>query len=218
MQLSIYVLAGMMTLLGIVLIQGKQGRLRLRSRNIKLLSDRRFKDKIELYSRKIKIKEWLKARKGERIDREIYESIAFLRNMIALGNGRRVGSDYVIEQLSHKEGILQPVYMKMLRLLRIGKAEEAVKAFSTEVFTPVALDFGDLLLKWDQLDPMELIEILISYQKNIKEAKKTAQAKQDEIVSEMIYFPIVLNVFVIFINFIIVGYFMEQQQMFNMLF
>jgi hypothetical protein len=59
---------------------------------------------------------------------------------------------------------------------------------------------------------------LISYQKNIKEAKKTAQAKQDEIISEMIYFPIVLNVFVIFINFIIVGYFMEQQQMFNMLF
>ena len=218
MQVGIYILTILVILFGISLARGRQGSFRLRSRNIKILSDRRFQNKIELYSQKVRIKEWLKARKGERIDREIYESISFLRNMIALGNGRRVGSDYVIEQLSHKEGILQSVYIKMLRLLRIGKTEEAVKAFATEVFTPVALDFGDLLLKWDELDPMELIEILISYQKNIKEAKKTSQAKQDEIISEIIYLPIVLNVFVIFINFIIVGYFMEQQQMFNLLF
>jgi len=217
MQLGIYVLAGFLITLGVLLIQGKQNYLRMKGRNRMLSLERRVKSTAEFYSKKIKIKEWLRKRKGERIDKEIYESISFLRNIIALGKGRRVGSDYIIEQLSHKEGLLQPVYMRMLRFLRVGKLEEAVKSFSGETFTPIALDFGDLLLKWDKLDPLELTEILISYQKNIKEVKSTMQRKQDEIISECIYLPIVLNVFIIFINFIMVGYFMEQQNMFNML-
>jgi hypothetical protein len=218
MQVGVYFITVLIIVFGIVLIRGRQGSFRLHRRNFKELSDRRLKDRLEYYSKKIKIKEWIKARKGESIDKEIYESISFLRNIIALGNGRRVGSDFIIEQLSHKEGILQPVYIKMLRFLRVGKSEEAVNAFSEEVFTPIALDFGDLLLRWDELDPVELTEILISYQKHIKETKSTSQRKQDEIISEIIYFPIVLNVFVIFINFIMVGYFMEQQLMFNLLF
>ena len=218
MQIGIYMIAACLTTFGIILIQGRQNVLRLHGRSRMLLFERRLRDQAESYSKKVKLKEWLRKRKGERIDKEIYESISFLRNIIALGNGRRVGSDYIIEQLSHKEGILQPVYIRMLRFLRVGKLEEAVKSFSSEAFTPIALDFGDLLLKWDALDPLELTEILISYQKNIKEVKSTAQRKQDEIISECIYFPVVLNVFIIFINFIMVAYFMEQQQMFNMLF
>jgi len=201
-----------------MLIRGRQNVLRLQGRNMMFLFERRFRDTAERYSKKIKIKEWLRKRKGERIDKEIYESISFLRNIIALGNGRRVGSDHIIEQLSHKEGLLQPIYIRMLRFLRVGKLEEAVKSFSEEAFTPIALDFGGLLLKWDTLDPLELTEILISYQKNIKEVKSTSQRRQDEIVSELIYFPVVLNIFIIFINFIMVAYFMEQQYMFNMLF
>ena len=218
MQFGIYILTAGLIALGVMLIQGRQNILGWHSRSILRSSGKRLRDKAELYSKKIKFREWLRKRKGARIDKEIYESISFLRNIIALGNGRRVGSDYIIEQLSHKEGILQPIYIRMLRFLRVGKLEEAVKSFSGDAFTQVALDFGDLLLKWDALDPLELTEILISYQKGIKEVKSTAQRKKDEIMSEFIYFPIVVNVFVIFINFIVVGYFMEQQLMFNMLF
>ena len=121
MQLGIYVLAGFLITLGVLLIQGKQNYLRMKGRNRMLSLERRVKSTAEFYSKKIKIKEWLRKRKGERIDKEIYESISFLRNIIALGKGRRVGSDYIIEQLSHKEGLLQPVYMRMLRFLRVGK-------------------------------------------------------------------------------------------------
>jgi len=218
MQIGIYILVIGLATFGFLLIWGKQNVWRLHGRSRMLLFERRLRDKAESYSKKVKLREWLRKRRGERIDKEIYESISFLRNIIALGNGRRVGSDYIIEQLSHKEGILQPVYIRMLRFLRVGKLEEAVKSFSGEAFTPIALDFGDLLLKWDALDPLELTEILISHQKNIKEVKSTVQRKQDEIISECIYFPVVLNVFVIFINFIMVAYFMEQQLMFNLLF
>ena len=217
MQICIYISAVFLITLGIYLIRGKNGTMRLISREV-VLSGKRVGNKIELYSKKIKFREWLRKRKGERVDREVYDSISFLRNIIASGNGRRVGSDYIIEQLSHREGALRPVFIRMLSFLRLGKIDDAVKAFTGEAFTPIGLEFGDLLLKWDGVDPLELTEILISYQKSIREVKSTAQRKRDEITSELIYFPVVLNVFVIFINFIVVGYFMEQQQMFRMMF
>lgn len=217
MQTGFYILFISLVAAGAALVTGRQDIFRFYGRNM-LLSGRRLRVKAESYSKKIKFREWLKRRREEKIDKEIYESISFLRNVIALGNGRRVGADYIIEQLSRREGILQPVYIRMLRFLRLGKQEEAVKAFASDAFTTIGIGFGDLLLKWDRLDPIELTEILISYQKNIKEVKSTAQRRQDEIVSEFIYFPVVLNIFIIFINFIVVGYFMEQKNMLMMLF
>lgn len=216
MEFGFYILIGSLITAGIVLTCGKKNQIRMYGRNI-ALSGRRLRDRADVYSKKIKIREWLKSRRGDRIDREIYDSISFLRNIIALGNGRRVGADYVIEQLSQKDGTLQQVYIRVLRFLRLGKQDDAIKAFSQEAFTQAGIEFGSMLLRWDALDPVELNEVLISQQKSIKEAKSTAQRKQDEIVSELLYFPVVLNVFVIFINFIVVGYFMEQQQMLNML-
>ena len=217
MQFGFYVLFICLTALGVLLAGGRQNVLKLYGRGM-MLSGVRIKDRAKFYSRKLKLREWLKKRREEKIDKEIYESISFLRNVIALGSGRRAGADYIIEQLSRREGILQPVYVRMLRFLRLGKIEEAVKAFSTEAVTPIGSEFGSLLLKWDSLDPLELTEILISYQRNIKEVKSTYQRKQDEMVSELLYFPVVLNIFIIFINFIVVGYFMEQKNMLSMLF
>jgi hypothetical protein len=216
MQFSVYILTAGLIALGFSFIRGNHNSLIRYGRNM-LLSGRRFKNKAESYSKKLKFKEWMIKRKGEKIDKEIYESISFLRNIIALGNGRKVSSDHIIEQLSHREGVLQPIYIRMLRFLRLGRLEDAIKAFSGEAFTQAGLEFGDLLLKWDVLDPFGLTEILISYQKGIKEARGTIQRKRDEIVSELIYFPVVLNVFVIFMNFILVGYFMEQRYMFGMI-
>ena len=217
MRFGFYIVIICIAAYGFLLVRGKQNVLKLYGRNM-MLSGRRFRGKAETYSRRLKFREWLRKRKEERIDKEIYESISFLRNIIALGSGRRVGADYIIEQLSRREGALQPVYVRMLRFLRLGKLEEAIKSFSEEAFTQIGGEFGSLLLKWDSLDPLELTEILISYQRNIKEVKSTSQRKQDEMVSELIYFPVVINIFIIFINFIVVGYFMEQKQMLSMLF
>ncbi|MCL1810059.1 MAG: hypothetical protein FWG42_09895 [Clostridiales bacterium] len=217
MQFIVYAVTVVLVAAGVFLIRGRQNTIRLHRMNM-VLSGRRFVSKAGALSKKMKFREWLVKRKGEKIDKEIYESISFLRNILALGDGRRVGADHVIEQLSQREGALQPVYIRMLRFLRLGKLEDAIKAFSSEAFTPTGFEFGNLLLKWDAVDPAELVEILISYQKGIKEARSTVQRKRDELVSELIYFPVVINVFVIFINFIVVGYFMEQKHLLSMIF
>ena len=152
----------------------------------------------------------------QKMDREIFESITFLRNLASIEKGREYSADTIIEKLSEHDGLLRPVFIKMLNLLRVNQPKEAAELFSEKVGTRAGKDFAVLLIKWDKLEPCELIGTLLSYEKSMKAIRITAQKKKDEIVSELIYFPVVINILIIFINFIYVAYFIEQKEMLMM--
>lgn len=156
-------------------------------------------------------------RRRAKIDAEISEGISFLRNLTVIGEGRRLSADSVIEQLADRRGMLSPVYGKMLRLLRQNQRGEAVDCFTRETDTEIGKDFGRLLIQWDELDPGNLLETLLSHQKSIKERRITEMKKRDEMISDLIYLPAVVNVVLIFINFIYVGYFISQRDLFETL-
>ena len=150
------------------------------------------------------------------MDREIFESITFLRNLASIEKGRSSSTDCIIEKLSEQKGLLQPVFIKMLNLLRVNRPREAAALFSQKVGTAAGRDFAGLLLQWDKLEPAELIETLLSYEKSMKAARLTDQKRMDEVISDLIYFPVVVNILVIFINFIYVAYFIDQKEMLRM--
>lgn len=162
--------------------------------------------------------QYMKHKRGEKADMEIYESISFMRNIMALGNGRNINADYLISQLSERDSQLKTAYIKMLSLLRVNKKAEAAEAFSDEAGTVMGREFAGLLLQWDELDPAALSEILLSHQKNIKEVRVTARKKRDEAISDLIYLPVVANVMMICINCIYTTYYLQQQEMFEMFF
>ncbi len=150
------------------------------------------------------------------MDREIFESIIFLRNLASIEKGRSCGTDAVIEKLSEHNGLLQPIFIRMLHLLRLNQSKEAAALFSDKVGTPAGRDFAGLLIQWDKLEPGELLETLLSYEKSMKAARLTDQKRRDEIVSDLIYFPVVVNILLIFINFIYIAYFIDQREMLQM--
>ncbi len=152
----------------------------------------------------------------QKMDREIFESLTFLRNLASIDKGRTSSTDYIIEKLSEHNGLLQPIFIKMLNLLRINQLKEAAEFFSQTVGTTAGRDFAGLLLQWDKLGPSELIETVLSYEKTLKAIRLTDQKRKDEIISDLIYFPVVVNIFVIFINFIYVAYFIDQKEMLQM--
>jgi len=152
----------------------------------------------------------------QKMDREIFESITFLRNLASIDKGRNSSTDFVIEQLTEHNGLLRPIYMNMLNLLRINRQKEATALFAQKVGTSAARDFAVLLTHWDRLEPTELMETLLSYEKSMKAVRLTEQKKKDEILSDLIYFPVVVNILVIFINFIYVAYFIDQKEMLQM--
>ncbi len=160
----------------------------------------------------------LKKRKNQEIDKEVAESISFLRNLLLLGTGRRMSRDFVITRLSRKDGYLKPAFLGMLSRLRVNQREEAMDFFSSYAGTSRAREFAGVLLQWDDLDPLALSEILLSHQKSIGEIRMTEKIRRDETISDLIYLPVVINVLVICVNFIYTSYYLKQQEMFQLLF
>lgn len=161
---------------------------------------------------------WKRERNKRLADKEIYEGISFLRNIISIEKGKQVSTDFVIEQLADREGVLQNIYIRMLSLLRLNRKTEAQKIMADYMETPIGKEFAGLLLRWDEVNPLELTEILLSHQRSIKEIRMTEQRRRDEIISDLLYFPVIINVVLIFINFIYVGYFINQKEILQMLF
>lgn len=159
---------------------------------------------------------FIRSYRERKMDREIFESITFLRNLASIEKGRSSSTDSIIEKLSEHNGLLQPIFIKMLNLLRMNQPKEAAALFSQRVGTTASRDFAGLLIQWDRLEPGELIETLLSYEKSMKAVRLTDQKRKDEIISDLIYFPVVINILVIFINFIYVAYFIDQKEMLKM--
>lgn len=159
---------------------------------------------------------WVWSYREKKMDKEIFESISFLRNLASTDKGRSSSADYIIEKLSEHNGLLQPIFIKMLNLLRVNRTKEAAALFSQKVGTSAARDFAELLMQWDKLEPSQLLETLLSYEKSMKAARLTDQKRRDEIISDLIYFPVVVNILIIFINFIYIAYFIDQKEMLRM--
>lgn len=154
---------------------------------------------------------------SEKVEREIYEALSDIRNMTFSGHAN-IGIDTVISRLAERDGILRNTYIKMLSLIRTGRADQAETLMQDTVKSEVGKQFAALLMAWEYTSPEKLEEIIISYRRNIQEAYITRRKKRDEVISDLLYFPATMNVFLIFINFIYISYFTSQKEMLSILF
>ncbi|MDR3224674.1 MAG: hypothetical protein LBT52_00045 [Clostridiales Family XIII bacterium] len=154
----------------------------------------------------------------ERMDREIFDAISAVRNIIAASGGVHIPADALFEQLARNNGTLAPLFRRALPLLRVNRREEMARRFAEDAGTTMAGDFIRVLIRWDDVSPEKLSSTLLSYQSAIKEARTTALKRRNEIYSDLIYFPAVLNVLVVLMNFIFVSYYIEQRDLFEKLF
>ena len=149
--------------------------------------------------------------KAGRVQQEICDGLSVLRNLISAGGG--ITGDMVLVKLAARGGALEPVYLRMLAMQRLGRTEEAADCMKDYSDMPLALEYASILARWDMTDHDALRETVITFQRSIRQSRETASKRRDEIVSDLIYVPAILNVMLIFINFIYVGYFLEQREM-----
>lgn len=150
--------------------------------------------------------------KKEKYESEIYEGISYLRNLIVIERGAKMSTPWILEELADLQGVMQKHYLKLLHYVRVNHKEEGLSVFAKNMGTAIGADYGRLLLQWEEMDPNHWWETLRTYQTSIKEMKRTNQRKKDEILSDIIYLPVVINVMLVLINFIYVAYFIEQQK------
>ena len=153
----------------------------------------------------------------EKKDSEIYEALSYMHNLVA-AHGGNISLDEVVSELARCEGILRKTYIGMLSLIRTGRLKEAEALLRNTVRTETGTRFAALLVSWEETDPSELAEIIVSCRQDIRETCITREKRNDEIVSDLIYFPATVNVFVIFINFVYISYFMQQKEMMQIFF
>ena len=160
----------------------------------------------------------LKKRRVQKMEREIARDMAFLRNLLLLGSGNVLSVDYVLTRLAFREGPLKPAYLAMLSHQRLNRKQKALEAFSSYVQVPMARELAGLLLQWDELESKVISEILTSHQKTLRDIRMTQQTRRDETMSDLIYLPAVFNVLIICVNFIYISYYINQQEVFRLLF
>ncbi len=154
----------------------------------------------------------IEKRRNRIVDREIFEAISYLRNIVIVGRNTDIGLDYVMQALCENGGLLREAFVNMLSLIRTNQLDRAEEYFNSFAGTDIAKDFCRLIIKWDDISQKDLLETLISYEKAIKEAMITNVRRQDELISNLIYIPVIINVVLIFIDFLCVAFFVEQRE------
>lgn len=151
------------------------------------------------------------------VENEIYQSASLLENIIILQKNTPKGAAYIIEQIASYSKELKKPFENMLYYLRLNQKEEAVKAFAKEAGTKSAGEYGDILIKMDSINPSDLRENVSLLRRRLREEAITREKNKNEIMSDLIYIPVLANVMLIFINFIYISYYAEQKEIFQQL-
>ena len=91
-------------------------------------------------------------------------------------------------------------------------------ALAKRIKKPYAKDIGAFLAAWDDIAPEDLATSVEIYRSAIRDERETALRKEDETVSDLIYFPVVANAMAVLLNFIYIAYFIQQKDMLTILF
>lgn len=151
-------------------------------------------------------------------NKELAECLSYIKNIAVLGNSRGVSVQYLIEELADYSSLLRPAFIKMARFLNVNDKQSARSCLSDLVGTTLALDVGTFLAGWDDIPPEDVLDMIDAYQTILREERATELQRRDEMISDIVYFPVVINCMVVLVNFIYTAYFLEQQDALSLLF
>ncbi len=155
--------------------------------------------------------------KKEKLERELSESLAYIKNLVVLGRGKSISSDLLLTELSDVTTLLSPVYLDMAHWLHLNEKERAAACLYSRIESGFAREIGMFLAGWEDIEPAELLSSVELFQSALREERMTRQMMRDEAVSDLAYFPVVINCMAVLLNFIYVAYFIAQKDQLGML-
>ncbi len=169
--------------------------------------------------KKIEFIENLKLIRSSRVmELELVEALAYLRNIVILGNGSSASAELVLEELAGISNALKPAFQDMAHFLHTNDKASAEMVLYKYMDTGFSKDLGRFLAGWNDIPPGELLGNLEIYLDSLREDIIDQKQKRNEIISDLIYFPVVINAMLVLVDFIYVAFYIEQQAMFTNLF
>lgn len=154
--------------------------------------------------------ELLHDRYRKKIDLELYNSISQLKNLAVVQKDRPMSADFLIEQLVRFTNKSKRVLMQTLSMMREGKDQEGIAFFKQTINSKLAIEFANILSKLDYLNPAELRGQLIILQSSFRNEKTTMKLAQQELLSNLIFLPIVAVAIVILLNFVVITVWLDS--------
>ena len=152
----------------------------------------------------------------ETVEREISDSLGYIRN-IAMTGDSSVSALSLLSDLAGISDKLRPVYLEMERHLSVGDGKKAEECFVSNTGLSISKGLAELIAGWDEADPSEMSETADSYISLLREERITAQKRKNEILSDLIYFPVVVNCMLVLINFIYISFFVSQRELLTLM-
>lgn len=165
-----------------------------------------------------KLKQFALSRKSEAMQRDLAESLSYIKNLVVIGRGENMSAQLLLEELSELSKDLGPVFLSMARCVQLFDKQTAAQQLYDALPFSYAKDIGEFLAGWEDVPPADLLNTVEVYRSALREDRLTKQKRRDEMVSDLVYFPVVVNAMAVLMNFIYVAYFLQQKEALNVLF
>ncbi len=165
-----------------------------------------------------KLKQFALSRKREAMQRDLAESLSYIKNLVVIGRGENMSAQLLLEELSELSKDLGPVFLSMARCVQLFDKQTAAQQLYDALPFSYAKDIGEFLAGWEDVPPADLLNTVEVYRSALREDRLTKQKRRDEMISDLVYFPVVVNAMAVLMNFIYVAYFLQQREALSVLF
>ena len=165
-----------------------------------------------------KMQKFAAGRRQEAMQRDLAESLSYIKNLVVIGRGENMSAQLLLEELSELSKDLGPVFLSMARCIQLFDKETAARQLFEALPFSYAKDIGEFLAGWEDVPPADLLNTVEVYRSALREDRLTRQKRRDEMISDLVYFPVVVNAMAVLMNFIYVAYFLQQKDALSILF
>lgn len=158
------------------------------------------------------IKKLIQNRKTEIMQRELSDCLAYIKNIVILGRGNSMSAQLLLEELAEISDVLASTFLRMAHYIHIYENQRAEQLFCSVFTSDFSKDIARLFVEWESIPSEKLLGTITAYRGVLLEEKQSKQKRKDEIVSDIVYFPVVINSMAVLLNFIYVAYFLEQKE------
>lgn len=153
--------------------------------------------------------EIMQKRRKEKIDRELFSLMTQLKNLCIAQGDCPLSGDYLIEHMHRFSSCTRQALSKLLTLWRLGQIEEGCSAFAGILNTKLSIEFSSILLKLESMNPIELSSHIELFQSHIREEHMTRHMRRQEVISYVLYTPVIASAFLIMLNFMVIAIWMD---------
>ena len=153
-----------------------------------------------------------------RLKDELLDALSYVKNIAILGRAESISAGMLFEELADVSDLLSPVFLEMARCSAFNDRDGAAEALHKVIYENYASEIGIFFAGWEDVPPETLVQSIDVFRSALAEERYTRLRKRDEAISDLIYFPVVLNCAAVLLNFLYVAYFLEQKELLSLFF